>query len=125
VRPHVSNLAPVAGAFLAGPVVGVATLLITQIFKKPLSGVGGSYYTITGSWDDPVIEPADRKDLDLTAFSACEQELPEMSPEEVKALQDLLQERQPETAVLPEGLFPAKEQPESEQPADEIYDDDD
>jgi uncharacterized protein (TIGR02099 family) len=107
VRPHVSNLAPVAGAFLAGPAVGVATLLITQIFKKPLSGIGGTYYTITGSWDDPKIEPANQTNLDLTAFSECEQELPEMSPEGIQALQDFLKERQPEKVVLPEGMFPA------------------
>jgi uncharacterized protein (TIGR02099 family) len=95
VRPHVSNLAPVAGAFLAGPAVGAATLLITQIFKKPLSGMGGSYFTITGDWDDPQLEEADAGNLDLNQFSECEAELPNLSPEEIQAIQDLMQKEQP------------------------------
>ena len=85
-----SNLAPVAGAFLAGPAVGAATLLITQIFKKPLSGMSSSYFTVTGSWDEPQVDSADRDTLDLTRFSECEAGLPEFSPEEIKAMQDLI-----------------------------------
>ena len=70
--------------------------------------------------DDPQIEPVDREDIDLTAFSACEQELPEMSPEEIQALQDILQQREPEQALLPEGLF---ESAEPEATKQDLYDD--
>jgi uncharacterized protein (TIGR02099 family) len=45
-----------AGAFAAGPVVGGAVLLFTQVFKQPLKGLARAYYRITGSWDNPTIE---------------------------------------------------------------------
>ncbi|MCP4002443.1 MAG: hypothetical protein GY727_16195 [Gammaproteobacteria bacterium] len=104
VRPHVSNVAA-AGAFLAGPVAGVAALLITQIFKKPLSTIGGSYFTMTGSWDEPLVTPVDRLDLDTARFADCEQELPEMSPEEIQALEELLNQ-EPKEPVEPATASP-------------------
>jgi uncharacterized protein (TIGR02099 family) len=45
-----------AGAFAAGPVVGGAVLLFTQVFKQPLKGLARAYYRITGSWENPTIE---------------------------------------------------------------------
>jgi uncharacterized protein YhdP len=90
IRPHVSNLAPVAGAFLAGPTVGVAALLITQIMKKPLSSIGESYYTVLGSWDDPQFVKVDQDELDTTSFADCEQQLPALSPEEIEAIEELI-----------------------------------
>jgi len=90
IRPHVSNLAPVAGAFLAGPTVGVAALLITQIMKKPLSSIGESYYTVSGSWDEPQFVKVNRDGLDTTSFTDCEQQLPTLSPEEIEAIEELI-----------------------------------
>jgi len=100
VRPHVSNLAPVAGAFIAGPTIGVATLLVTQILKKPLSNIGETYYTLQGSWDTPEFAKVDRGGLDTTAFADCEAELPPLSPEEIQAIEELVAEPpgQPEEA---------------------------
>ncbi len=92
VRPHVSNLAPVAGVVLGGPAIGAATLLITQIFKKPLSGIGGTYFTITGTWDEPLVEDADSSTINTSRFSECEASLPYLSPEEIRAMQDLMKE---------------------------------
>jgi uncharacterized protein (TIGR02099 family) len=43
-------------AFAAGPVVGGAVLLFTQVFKQPLKGLVRGYYRITGSWDNPTVE---------------------------------------------------------------------
>jgi uncharacterized protein YhdP len=43
-------------AFAAGPVIGGAVLLFTQVFKQPLKGLVRGYYRITGSWDNPVVE---------------------------------------------------------------------
>jgi uncharacterized protein (TIGR02099 family) len=106
VRPHVSNLAPVSAAFLAGPAVGAAALLITQIFKKPLSGIGESYFTITGSWDDPVIEPVHRNKLDTTNFADCETQLPELSPEEIQAIEELLAEGNADDAARTDPAEP-------------------
>jgi len=42
--------------FLAGPGVGAALLLFTQIFKEPLKGIGRASYCVTGSWDEPLVE---------------------------------------------------------------------
>ena len=90
IRPHVSNLVPVAGAFLAGPTIGVATLLITQILKKPLSSIGESYYSISGPWDDTQFIKSEQSDLDTAAFAACESQLPPLSPEEIQAIEELI-----------------------------------
>jgi hypothetical protein len=117
VRPHVSNLAPVSAAFLAGPAIGAATLLITQIFKKPLSGIGENYYTIGGSWDEPVIDEVPRNKLDTTDFSTCEAQLPELSPEEIAAIEELLAgESAGDTPATPPG--PGDEAAGSAEPGD-------
>jgi uncharacterized protein (TIGR02099 family) len=55
VTGNVSSTLPLA-AFVAGPVVGGAVLLFTQVFKQPLKGLVRGYYRITGSWDNPTVE---------------------------------------------------------------------
>jgi uncharacterized protein YhdP len=50
-----SSPLPLAG-FVAGPVVGAAVLLFTQVFKQPLKGLVRGYYRITGGWDNPTVE---------------------------------------------------------------------
>jgi uncharacterized protein (TIGR02099 family) len=55
VTGNVSSTLPLA-AFAAGPVVGGAVLLFTQVFKQPLKGLVRGYYRITGSWDNPAVE---------------------------------------------------------------------
>ena len=55
VTGNVSNTLPLA-AFAAGPVVGGAVLLFTQVFKQPLKGLVRGYYRITGNWDNPTVE---------------------------------------------------------------------
>jgi hypothetical protein len=94
--------------------VGAAALLITQIFKKPLSNVGGSYFTLTGSWDEPLVTPVERSEIDTNRFSDCEQQLPEMSPEGIRALDELMnaEPKEPTTPPLELQLppiFPATE----------------
>jgi uncharacterized protein YhdP len=59
VNASVSDTLPIVGALVAGPTVGAALLIFSQIFKKPLQGVGQVYYNIQGSWDDPTIESTD------------------------------------------------------------------
>jgi len=59
VNASVGDTLPIVGALAAGPQVAAALLIITQIFKKPLQGVGQVFYSIQGSWDDPVIESTD------------------------------------------------------------------
>lgn len=53
---------PVAGALAAGPVVGAALLVFSQIFKEPLKGITRGYYRITGSWDNPVVQRLEDSD---------------------------------------------------------------
>lgn len=83
VRPHVSNVLALGGAVVGGPGVGAAMLLISRIFRKPLSQIGESYYEIQGSWEQPDIEKIQRIDVDTTRFSNCEALLPEVLPEVV------------------------------------------
>lgn len=65
VDPNVSGSLPLAGALAAGPNVGAAILLLSQLLKAPLSDIAQVKYRITGSWEDPQITkveaPADRR----------------------------------------------------------------
>jgi uncharacterized protein (TIGR02099 family) len=64
---------PVAGALAAGPVVGAALLVFSQIFKEPLKGITRGYYRITGSWDNPVVqrvEDSDKKKAETAVRTA-------------------------------------------------------
>jgi uncharacterized protein YhdP len=47
---------PLASTLAAGPVVGAAVLVFSQVFKQPLKGLARGYYRITGSWDNPTVE---------------------------------------------------------------------
>jgi len=85
VRPHVSNVLALGGAVVGGPAVGGAMLLISRIFRKPLSQIGESYYEIKGPWDEPQIAKIQRIDVDTTRFSNCEAFLPEFIPEPIFA----------------------------------------
>jgi uncharacterized protein YhdP len=67
VTGSVGSSLPLA-ALAAGPVVGAAVLLFTQVFKQPLKGLARGYYRITGSWDNPIVERI--KSADAAAASA-------------------------------------------------------
>ena len=56
VSANVGNTLPVVGAVVAGPQVAAALLIFSQIFKKPLQEMGQIYYSIEGSWEDPVVD---------------------------------------------------------------------
>jgi len=72
VRPHVSNLFALGGAVVAGPAAGAAVLLFSQIFRKPLSQLGESYYRVTGSWEDPVVEQLQGSEVGVTPLKDCD-----------------------------------------------------
>ena len=84
VRPHMSNLLAVGGVVVGGPVGGAAMLLFSQIFQKPLSTLGESYYRITGSWDDPAIEQIRGSDFDVAPLRNCEAYLSDAITESLK-----------------------------------------
>lgn len=85
VRPHVSNVLAIGGTVVGGPAVGAAMLLFAEIFKKPLSTLGESYYHVAGSWEDPEITRLQGDELDLEPIRNCEQnmaaEVQRLSPE--------------------------------------------
>ncbi|MGI9272817.1 MAG: YhdP family protein [Woeseiaceae bacterium] len=63
VSANFGNALPVVGAALGGPQVAAVVLIFSQIFKKPLSEVSQVYYTISGSWDEPVIDSVTAEDF--------------------------------------------------------------
>lgn len=62
VSPKVSETLPATGALVGGPAgaaVGGVVLLYQKLFKK--EGLITTRYTLTGSWDDPKLEPIKKK----------------------------------------------------------------
>ena len=84
IRPHVSNLFAVGGTVVGGPAVGAAMLIFSQIFRKPLSMLGESFYRISGNWDDPAVEPIQGDELDVAPLRDCEAFLSESITETLK-----------------------------------------
>lgn len=89
VRPSLSDVLAVGG-FMGGPVVGGTVLLMSQIFRKPLSTLGESYYRISGGWEKPVVEKVQRSEIDISPFRDCE-----------RYLTEVLQQLPPESGIAP------------------------
>jgi len=58
IRPGLGNTLPVIGALAGGPGGAAAGLALQGLLQKQLGEAGQVKYTITGSWNDPRIEPA-------------------------------------------------------------------
>nr|MDQ2696352.1 hypothetical protein [Pseudomonadota bacterium] len=58
VTPRMSMTLPLAGTLAGGPAVGAALLLAERLFKKEIDQAARYRYTVSGSWDAPVVEPA-------------------------------------------------------------------
>jgi uncharacterized protein YhdP len=56
VTPHVSETLPMIGILTATPQVGAVVLAIQKLFKPAIDEATKNQYTITGSWNDPVIK---------------------------------------------------------------------
>jgi uncharacterized protein YhdP len=54
VKPHTDSLTFASGTILGGVVIGAGLALIQKVFD--LSFIGHNVYSITGSWDNPVVE---------------------------------------------------------------------
>ena len=55
VDANVGSTLPVVGALAGGVGVGAVVLLLTEIFKKPISAATQTRYHLTGTWDNPVL----------------------------------------------------------------------
>ena len=89
IRPHMSNMLPLGTAVVAGPAIGAAVLLVATVFKDPLSNIGATYYQISDSWDEPVMDKIDREDIDTQSFEDCAAGLPEFSQADIESLREL------------------------------------
>ena len=72
VYPNVGNTLPIVGAVVAGPQAIPALLIFSQIFKKPLQGMGQAYYSIEGSWDKPDVESTDSLEFVNSSETVCQ-----------------------------------------------------
>ena len=59
IRPGVGNTLPIIGALAAGPGGAAAGLALQGLLHDSLGEATQVRYTITGSWDEPVIEPVE------------------------------------------------------------------
>ena len=57
VRPGLGATLPIIGALAGGPVGAAAGAALQRILSRPLQGISEVRYSVTGSWDEPVIEP--------------------------------------------------------------------
>lgn len=72
VSANVGNTLPVVGGIIGGPQVAAALFVFSQIFKKPLKDVGQAYYSVDGSWDDPVIDRAgSQRFVETSSLAGC------------------------------------------------------
>ena len=70
VTAEPGNILPTVGALLSGPAAAAALLIFTQIFKKPLSGIGQASYCIRGSWEEPEVERLSAEQIEEGALCA-------------------------------------------------------
>ena len=56
VAPKLSGVAAVGTALLVNPVVGLGVLLGGELLRSPLEKVLSVQYSVTGTWDNPVVD---------------------------------------------------------------------
>ena len=64
IKPGLGNTLPIIGAIAAGPGGAAAGLALQGLLADQLGEATQVQYTISGSWEDPVIEPVDDKPAD-------------------------------------------------------------
>lgn len=55
ITPMLGDSVSVAGAFLGGPVVGLAALVVQKVLKDPIGRMASYEYQISGTWSDPKV----------------------------------------------------------------------
>ncbi|MGB1579915.1 MAG: YhdP family protein [Nevskiales bacterium] len=61
IQPELSSSVAFAGAVIGGPVLGLGLWLAQELLDEPLEQATILRYRLTGSWDNPVIEPLEAK----------------------------------------------------------------
>ncbi|MEI6738007.1 MAG: AsmA-like C-terminal region-containing protein, partial [Pseudomonadota bacterium] len=56
VAPKISGVAAVGTGFLVNPLVGLGVLLGGGLITAPIEKILSVQYTVTGTWDNPLIE---------------------------------------------------------------------
>jgi uncharacterized protein YhdP len=59
VFPSVSDSLSVAGAFVAGPIAGIAAFVAQKLLKDPLNQMAAYEYSVSGTWADPQVSKID------------------------------------------------------------------
>ncbi|HRX70050.1 MAG: TIGR02099 family protein [Gammaproteobacteria bacterium] len=57
VTPQLGGALPIAGAIVGGPVAGAAMFVAERLLQKGIEQATRYQYRLSGSWDDPVLEP--------------------------------------------------------------------
>ncbi len=70
VVPHVGNSLPVVGAIAGGPVGAAAGLAIQGLLGRGLNKAASGLYSLTGSWDKPVMKLLEKKTVRLPPAAA-------------------------------------------------------
>ena len=72
VKAHVSGSLPLIGLAIAGPLGGLGTWVVEKAGKAvgmDLDKITETKYSMTGSWDDPRIEPIVQKVVKATPYA--------------------------------------------------------
>ena len=56
VEPGLGATLPLIGVLAGGPAGAAAGLVLRTLLERPLRGIAEARYSVTGSWDDPLIE---------------------------------------------------------------------
>ena len=64
VKPHTDSLTFAGGFLMGGVVVGTGLALIQKVFD--LGVIGHNVYSITGTWDEPIIEKIIEREVDTS-----------------------------------------------------------
>ncbi len=69
VAPKLSGVVAVGTAVLVNPLVGLGVLLGGEVLKSPIEKILSVQYSVTGKWDDPIVERTGRVIAPSTAPS--------------------------------------------------------
>lgn len=61
IVPVLGSSVAIASALLGGPVVGLGTLLVQKVLKDPIDQMAAFEYSISGTWDNPIIAKLNRR----------------------------------------------------------------